>query len=171
METQTLLKIAVITTLSTLLIGMVAMYVSIWYHKNKILNKLNIKWNDGTYFPTLLIGVIIGTGILVSGVVPSISTTLKIAARNADDSFYTEAFKFISLSAFTIIFLVLIINVCSSFLIKSVFDKIDLEKEIQGNKIAYAIVYSALFIGISIALREGIVLLFEVLIPFEKVNF
>jgi hypothetical protein len=171
METQTLLKIALITTVSTLLIGIVAMYVSMWYHKNRILNKLNLKWNEGMYFPMLLIGTIIGTGILVSSVAPSISTTLKIATRNPDGSVYGEAFKFISLSAVTIILSVLIINSCSSFLIKSVFDKVDIEKEIQEKKIASAIIYAALFIGLSIALREGIVLLSEVLIPYEKVNF
>ena len=171
METETLLKVALITSLSSLLIGIVAIYISIWFFKNRLLNKFQVKWNDNLFFPILVFGTIVGVGILVSGAVPAISTTLKIATRNANSSFFAEAFKFISLSAFIVLAGVLVINLCSSFIIKSLFDKANLETEIKEGKYAYAIIYSALFVALCLILKEGVSLLSEILIPFEKINF
>ncbi|MBK7666687.1 MAG: hypothetical protein IPJ32_04660 [Sphingobacteriaceae bacterium] len=131
-----------------------------------------MKWNENLFFPLLIFGTIIGVGILISGAVPAISTTLKIATRNANSSFYSEAFKFISLSAFIILAGVLVINLCSGFIIQSMFGKINLETEIKESKYSYAIIYSALFIALCLILKEGVTLLSEILIPFfEKVNF
>ena len=170
METSTLLKIALITSLSALIIGTIALYVSMWFFKNKLLNKNNLKWNENLFFPIIMIGTIIGVGILISSIVPSISSTLKIANRVANDSFYFEAFKFISLSAFIVLACVLIMNYLSTFLIQSLFDKIDIATEIKESRYAYALLFSALIIALSLILKEGVLLISEILIPYENIS-
>ena len=167
---ESLLKIAIVSSLSSLLVGIVALYITIWYLKNKILNKYKYKWNDNLFFPILMIGAIIGIGVLVSAISQSILTTLKIASRNGTD-FYLEVFKFISLSSLAIILFVFIINVMSNFLIQSIFGKTNMEDELKESKYSFALIYSSCFIAFCFVLKDSLSSLFELLIPFESINF
>lgn len=168
---ESLLKITIASSVCSLLIGIVALYISIWYLKNKLLHKNKYNWNENLFFPILITGAIIGIGVLVSSISPSISTTLKIATRTGDSAFYTEAFKFVSLSSLAIILFVFIISVISNFLIQSIFGKINIDEELKESKYAYALIYSASFIALCFVLKESLTSLAELLIPFENINF
>jgi hypothetical protein len=61
-------------------------------------------------------------------------------------------------------------NYLSTFLIQSLFEKIDITTEIKESRYAYALLFSALIIALSLILKEGVLLISEILIPFENIS-
>ncbi len=171
MENSTLLKIAIATSFCGLFLGFISFYLSIWIDSTKLLKKNKIKWNDGLFYPIYLTGKIIGISILISSLIPSISSTIKVLLRTLNDSFYLEMFKFVSISTFVVLLVVIIINVACSYLIKLLFGKAEINSELNSNKYAFSILYSAFFIGFCLISKEGVLLISQILIPFEAISF
>ena len=171
METTTLLKIAIATSLCGLLIGFMAFYLSVWIDNNKILKKNKLQWNDSAFYSLYVVGKIFGVSILISSLVPSINSAIKVTLRMTHNLFNFEIFKYISIITFVILIAVVFINFLSSYLMKLLFNKTEVITELNLGKYSYVVVYLGLFVGFSFIMKESILLISQVLIPFETISF
>jgi hypothetical protein len=171
MENTTLLKIAIATSLFSLLIGFMAFYLSVWIDNYKFYKKNKSQWNDSFFYPIYLLGKIFGVSILISNIIPSLSSTIKVTLRVHNELLNYDVFKFISINIFVVLIAIVIINFLSSYLMKLLFNKAEMILELNSGKFGYAIVYLGLFIGFSIIMKESILLISQILIPFEMISF
>lgn len=161
-----LVKIAFILAITAILIGIISLYLTMWILKVRILGKGNRKFNDNLFFPIMTFGSLIGIGIIVSGIIPSISSTLKILSQNGSAGFTSQTITYISICSILIFAGIVLINFVSTFLFQSLFSKVNLQEEMTAGKMAYPIIYSALFISLSFVLKDVFVVISELFIPF-----
>lgn len=163
-----LVKITIILAVSAILIGVISFYLTMWILKVRILGKGNKAFNGNLFFPILVLGSLIGIGTIVSGIIPSISSTLKIISQTNPANLFSEALAYISICSILIFTGVVVINYLCAFLFQSLFSKVNIKDELEAGKLAYPIIFSGLFIGLSIALKDVFVVISELFIPFNN---
>jgi hypothetical protein len=159
-------KAALILCVTAILFSVVSLYLTLWILKVRILGRNNLKFNDGLLFPILALGSLIGVGIIVSGVIPSISSTLKVLSQTGAGGFWSQILTYVALCSMIIFAGVVVINFLTTFLFQSLFAKVELKDEVAGGKLAYPLLFVGIFIGLSLCLKEVFVVLSELFIPY-----
>jgi hypothetical protein len=166
---NTELKTAITSTSLSLGLGLVSLYLCLWVLKNQYVKKKKIAWQTNYFFAIITLGVLIGTGIIISGIIPSISTILKLYFRPDNIVSDLDLIKFCSFELLLCIMFVLIINYGSKTITEALLGKLDIKDEENSTRDnIYALIIAGMFIALAIIMKESGVLITEMLIPYSR---
>jgi uncharacterized membrane protein YjfL (UPF0719 family) len=162
--------IGIYQIIASLLIGIVAMYISYSLLYRFIFKKHNIKI-DNIAYGILCSSILFSVAFLISGTTQSIITTMKILRSNGEVGLtlwkdilsYSAFFMFIGLVTS------LLVNLISVFIFTRLTKSVDEMEEIKRNNLAIALVTGTIIIGLTLVVKDSMVYLVESLIPYPKI--
>lgn len=154
---------------ASLLIALITMYISYSFLQKYLLQKHKLEVNNLAY-AILASSILFSVSYLVAGTMQPIITTVKILQMSASGvELWKGILSYTALFIFIGLLTSYVINFCSVFLFTRLTRNIDELEEIKNNNLAVALITAAIITGISMILKDSMIYMVELMIPYPEV--